>query len=65
MGGRAAFFEPGHKGSSDEVPLKDALFFAPQNVAFGPSRHFAAAQQTVAFGGIVLQKSFLIGAQKF
>jgi len=28
-------------------------------VASGPSRHFAAAQQTVAFGGIVLRNSIV------
>jgi hypothetical protein len=29
-----------------------SLFSAAHNVAIGPSRHFAAAQQTVAFGCI-------------
>jgi hypothetical protein len=31
---------------------KCCCFSALQNVAYGPSRHFAAAQQSVALGGI-------------
>ena len=32
-------------------PLNLPDLAAAQNVAIGPKRHFAAAQQTVAFGG--------------
>jgi len=35
------------------------LFAAARSVVYGPQRHFAATQQTVPFGGIVLQNSFL------
>jgi hypothetical protein len=34
-----------------------AAFAAVREAEIGPKRHFAAAQQAVAFGGIVLQKS--------
>ena len=42
-----------------------ASFAAPHCVGLWPKRHFAAAQQTVAFGRIVLQKSKVAGLRIF
>ena len=39
--------------------------FAAHESLFGPSRHFATPQHMVAFGGIVLQNSFLGCVQIF
>jgi hypothetical protein len=38
---------------------------AMRNVAHGPKRHFAATQQSLAFGGILLQKSKVAGLRIF
>jgi hypothetical protein len=55
--------------SSTEWFIRDgekALYSsALQNVAPGPSRHFAAMQQSVAFGWILLQKSKVAGLRIF
>jgi hypothetical protein len=53
------------KLENSEVEKEAEMLAATREAGHGPNRRFAAAQQDVGNGGIVLQNSFCTGDQRF